>query len=174
MAGLDARPRICRSPDLVDMHFVASCPLRRLCLPHIRFLSIRPQLRYGFLQTTPRGGAPCQSFALHLHQVDQSTPTSKRPNVLGAQKEPLGPEHPGLRAPVFCFGRGRTGQPTLSVSAQPSAGRVTRQPAVTQADPEGRAAHPDEALRPYEAPPVPWRVAAGPSLAPRGTASTPA
>ena len=36
-----------------------------------------------FLQTPPRGGSPCASFALHLHQVVQGTCTPRLSNMLG-------------------------------------------------------------------------------------------
>ena len=36
-----------------------------------------------FLQTPPRGGSPCASLALHLHQVVQGTCTPRLSNMLG-------------------------------------------------------------------------------------------
>jgi hypothetical protein len=36
-----------------------------------------------FLQTPPRGGSPCVSLALHLHQVVQGTCTPRLSNMLG-------------------------------------------------------------------------------------------
>jgi hypothetical protein len=46
-----------------------SCPSTRTFVPR-------------FLQTPPRGGGPCASLALHLHQVERRTFTSKLLNML--------------------------------------------------------------------------------------------
>jgi hypothetical protein len=61
----------------MDMDFAVSGPLvRRLRLvpgscPSTRTFAPR------FLQTPPRGGSPCASLALHLHQVGRRTSTSR-------------------------------------------------------------------------------------------------
>ena len=57
LATFDARPPDLLPRRLMDMDFVAICPLVPSRQPRIRFLSIGPHLRYGFLQTTPRDDA---------------------------------------------------------------------------------------------------------------------
>jgi hypothetical protein len=57
LAAFDARPPDLPPRHLMDADFAASCPLVLSRRPRIRFLSIRPHLRYGFFQTTPRGVA---------------------------------------------------------------------------------------------------------------------
>ena len=63
-----------QSPDLrfaclMDMDFAVSCPL----VPRSRlisgFCSSTRAFAPRFLQTPPRGGSPCASLILHLHQV---------------------------------------------------------------------------------------------------------
>ena len=57
LATFDARPPDLLPRRLMDMDFVATCPLVPSRQPRIRFLSIGPHLRYRFLQTTPRDAA---------------------------------------------------------------------------------------------------------------------
>ena len=57
LASFNARPPDLQPRRLMDMDFVVLCPLVPSRLPRIRFLSIGPHLRYGFLQTPPRGDA---------------------------------------------------------------------------------------------------------------------
>lgn len=52
-------------------------PARPLDSAFIRFFVHRAATVVPrFLQTPPHGGRPCASLGLHLHQVDQRTPTS--------------------------------------------------------------------------------------------------
>ena len=57
LASFDARPPDLQPRRLMDMDFAVCCPLVPPRLPPIRFLYIGPHLRYGFLQTPPRGDA---------------------------------------------------------------------------------------------------------------------
>jgi hypothetical protein len=57
LASFSARPPDLQPRRLMDMDFVAVCPLVPSWLPHIRSLSIGPHLRYGLLQTPLRGDA---------------------------------------------------------------------------------------------------------------------
>src|SRR5437660_11782337 len=60
----------------MDMDFAVSCPLVR----HSRLISgFCPSTRTFdpcFFRTPPRGGSPCISLGLHLHQVGRRTCTS--------------------------------------------------------------------------------------------------
>ena len=57
MAAFDARPPDLQPRRLMDLDFAVCCPFVLSRLPRIRFLSIGPHLRYGFLQTTPHDDA---------------------------------------------------------------------------------------------------------------------
>src|ERR1700730_16743724 len=64
-----AQPPDLRFASLMDMDFATRCPLlRRWRLVSAFYSSARTYVP-RFLQTPPRGGSPCVSLTLHLHQV---------------------------------------------------------------------------------------------------------
>jgi hypothetical protein len=71
----------------MDMDFVAFGPLVPPWLPRIRFLSIRPHLRYGFLQAPPRGDALASRLSFTSIRLDRRLAPPQLPNMLGAQRK---------------------------------------------------------------------------------------
>src|ERR1700686_1698691 len=71
-----------QSPDLrfaslMDMDFAISCPLVRRSRLVSDFCPSTRTFDSCFFRTPPRGGSPCTSLGLHLHQVGRRTFTSK-------------------------------------------------------------------------------------------------
>lgn len=72
----------CTTPDLrfaslMDLDFAMYRPLVRRLRLISGFCSSARTFDLPFLQTPPRGGSPCVSLTLHLHQVGWKTFTSE-------------------------------------------------------------------------------------------------
>src|SRR3984893_14935500 len=66
-----------RFASLLDMDFAVSGPLVRRSRLVPGFCPSTRAFARCFLQTPPRGDSPCTLLALHLHQVERRTFTSK-------------------------------------------------------------------------------------------------
>src|SRR5262250_89349 len=66
-----------RFAPLMDMAFALRCPLGQCSRLVFGFCPSTRAFARCFLQTPPHGGSPCTLLALHLHQVERRTCTSK-------------------------------------------------------------------------------------------------
>ena len=80
-----ARPPNLQPQPLTDMDFMTICSLVRLELPHIRFLSVRPQFCYTLPPDPASRRRPCASLTLLLRQDGWRTSTSKLTFMPGTQ-----------------------------------------------------------------------------------------
>src|ERR1019366_3359995 len=91
-----AQPPDLRFASLMDMDFAVSCPLvRRSRLVSDSCPSTRT-FDPCFFRTPPRGGSPCTSLGLHLHQVGRRTCTSKMLNMPSTQRSGIRPRLLGV------------------------------------------------------------------------------
>ena len=81
-----AQPPDLRFAPLMDMDFALRCPLVRRWRLVSGFCSSARTFVPRFLQTPPRGDSPCTWLALHLHQVERRTFTSKLLSMPSTQR----------------------------------------------------------------------------------------
>src|SRR6516165_12671662 len=79
-------PRAIRFAPLMDMDFAVRCPLVRYSRLASGFCPSTRAFAWCFLQTPPRGDSPCTLLALHLHQVERRTFTSKLLSMPSTQR----------------------------------------------------------------------------------------
>jgi len=101
----------------MDMDFTILCPLVRLRLPPYPVLVHRAASSLWLPSDDASRRRPCQSLALHLHQVGRRTCTSQLPNMLGTQRRKW-----PLRAALLLLGCRERRQRTFSLRRQPLAG----------------------------------------------------
>src|SRR5262249_14787601 len=70
----------------MDMDFAVRCPLVRCSRLASGFCPSTRAFAWCFLQTPPRGDSPCTLLALHLHQVERRTFTSKLLSMPSTQR----------------------------------------------------------------------------------------
>src|SRR5215470_4427513 len=75
-----------RFAPLMDMDFAVRCPLVRCSRLVSGFCPSTRAFARCFLQTPPRGDSPCTLLALHLHQVERRTFTSKLLSMPSTQR----------------------------------------------------------------------------------------
>src|SRR3954454_10685531 len=81
-----AQPPDLRFAPLMDMDFAVRCPLVRRLRLVFGFCPSTRTFAWCFLQTPPRGDSPCTLLALHLHQVERRTFTSKLLSMPSTQR----------------------------------------------------------------------------------------
>jgi hypothetical protein len=87
--AFSAQPPDLQPEPLMDMGLSVICPLARLGMPIIRFLSVGSRLCSTLLSDTlSRDRCPCASLCLHLHQVGKGIFTPKLSNMPSTQKKP--------------------------------------------------------------------------------------
>src|SRR5215475_6097198 len=84
--AFNAQPPNLRFASLMNMDFAMCCPLVRRWRLLFGSCSSARIFDPRFLQTPPRGGSPCVSLTLHLHQVGWKTSTSELLNMPGTQR----------------------------------------------------------------------------------------
>jgi hypothetical protein len=87
--AFNAQPPNLRFASLMNMDFAMCCPLVRRWRLLFGSCSSARIFDPRFLQTPPRGGSPCVSLTLHLHQVGWKTSTSELLNMPGTQRTRL-------------------------------------------------------------------------------------
>src|ERR1017187_3906647 len=80
-----AQPPNLSFAPLMDMDFAVSCPLVRRSRLVSGSCPLTRTFDPCFFQPPPRGGSPCISLGLHLHQVGRRTCTSKLLNMPSTQ-----------------------------------------------------------------------------------------
>ena len=110
LATFDARPPDLQPHRLMDMDFVVGGPLVPLRLPRYPVFVHQAASSLSLLSDDASRRRPCESLALHLHQVGRETFTPKRPSMLGTQDRdaaapPQAPEFIALTLPAEKQGR---------------------------------------------------------------------